>query len=629
MARYISDLETDGLLDQVTKIHCAVLKDIDTGEVRGFRPHEIDKYLDIASKAELIVGHNWISYDHEVLKKLHGWDYPASQVRDTLILGRLVYPDIKQSDFKRYERWKPYAKTDLGCSTTYPDGISHVPPRFDGNLIGAHSLKAWGQRLGNFKGDYKGGWETFSEDMFSYMLQDAEVTYDLYKKLMAQQPSEQSIVLEHRVAWLCAQMERNGFPFDVHKASELYAQLSNEREGLRRELVGLFPNWKVRLPDFVPARDNKTKGYVKGEPVERWKEHEFNPASRKHIADRLIDKYGWEPKVFTQERIKDEDGTWIQPGSPKIDDEVLNSLPYPEAKKLARYFLIEKRIGQIAEGNEAWLKVQKNGKIHARYNTNGAVTGRATHSKPNISQVPRISSPFGRECRELFHVPSGWVQIGADQSGLELRCLASDMASFDGGAYGKIVTTGDVHTANQQAAGLTTRDQAKTFIYAFLYGAGPEKIGSIANGGAGKGRQLRDAFLKKTPALNKLINAVKTAARRGWIKGIDGRKLPVRSEHAALNTRLQNSGAIICKQWIADYEDALVAQGLKYGWDGDFVFLSWSHDEAQVAVKDDPKLIEIVSKTAVDTGRMAGEPYGFNCPLDVEFKIGRNWAECH
>ena len=512
-----------------------------------------------------------------------------------------------------------------------------VPPEFPGHLIGSHSLEAWGYRLGKHKGDYskdmkaKGldPWAEWNEEMHQYMITDAVVTLELYRKIMAQEPSEQSVTLEHRVAWLCEQITRNGFPFDVQKASELYASLANEREGLRRELVSLFPNWKVRLPDFIPARNNKTQGYVKGVPVERWKEHEFNPASRKHIADRLIDKYQWEPKVFTQERVKDDDGSWAQPGSPKIDDEVLQSLPYPEAKKLARYFLIEKRIGQIAEGNEAWLKVQKEGKVHARYNTNGAVTGRATHSKPNISQVPRISSPFGRECRELFHVPGGWVQIGADQSGLELRCLASDMAAFDKGKYAEIVTQGDVHTANQQAAGLTTRDQAKTFIYAFLYGAGPDKIGSIAGGGAGKGRQLRDAFLKKTPALAKLIKTVKTAAGKGWIKGIDGRRLPVRSEHAALNTRLQGAGAVICKQWGADLEEALVNQGLRHGWDGDFVFLSFSHDEYQLAVRDAPKLIELVSKTAVETGRKAGEPYGFKCPLDVEYKIGRNWSECH
>jgi DNA polymerase I-like protein with 3'-5' exonuclease and polymerase domains len=203
------------------------------------------------------------------------------------------------------------------------------------------------------------------------------------------------------------------------------------------------------------------------------------------------------------------------------------------------------------------------------------------------------------------------------------------MAAFDKGAYGKIVTTGDVHTVNQQAAGLKTRDDAKTFIYAFLYGAGNGKIGLIIGKGPQAGSKLRQQFLRKTPALGKLTKHVKKAAERGWIKGIDGRKMPIRSPHASLNTRLQSSGAIICKQWICDLEDALLAHGLKHGWDGDFVFLSWSHDEVQIAVRDNPELIELVRKLAVETGRAAGKPFNFKCALDVDTKVGLNWAETH
>jgi DNA polymerase I-like protein with 3'-5' exonuclease and polymerase domains len=391
----------------------------------------------------------------------------------------------------------------------------------------------------------------------------------------------------------------------------------DEREQLRRELVGLFPNWMERLPDFIPKRNNKTQGYIAGVPVERWREHEFNPSSRDHIADRLRAKYGWKPESFT-------DG-----GKPTIDDEVLSKLPYPEAQKLARSFLLDKRIGQLAEGAQAWLNVSKEGKIHASYNTNGAVSGRSTHSHPNISQVPRVSSPFGRECRALFHVPRGWVLIGADQSGLELRCLASDMAAFDGGNYATVVTQGDVHTTNQLAAGLPTRDAAKTFIYATLYGGGDEKIGSIVGKGAGAGKALKAAFRANTPGYTELVDTVKTAAKRGWIKGIDGRKMPVRSDHAALNLRLQNSGAIICKQWGADAEEAMLEAGLRHGWDGDFAFVSWSHDEYQVACRDDPATIAIVRKCLEETGARAGEPFNFKCPLGAETKLGANWAETH
>lgn len=612
--RLVWDLETDGLLDEVSVIHCAVAKDLDTREVFDFKPNEISQALDLLADAEHLVGQNSIKYDNAVIGKLYPrWKTKATQ-HDTMVMSRLIYPDIKTADFKRHgasqnliRRWQ-----DLG-------GEEHNKPcdTFPAKFIGSHSLKAWGLRLGNFKADYEGGWTHWSQEMHDYMVQDAEVTFDLYNHLLAQEPSALSMELEHRTAWLCAKIERNGFPFNVQAAGDLYGRLSTERETIRRELTNLFPDWRTELPDFIPKRPNKTLGYVAGVPVPRWKDNTFNPSSRQHIEHCLKAKYGWKPTSFSEG------------GEAKIDDEVLNALPYPEAKRLARYFVVEKRIGQVAEGKQAWLKLEKKGFIHASYNTNGAVTGRATHSHPNISQVPRVSSPFGRECRALFTVPKGWVLMGSDQSGLELRCLGSDMANFDGGKYSDIVTQGDVHTTNQVAAGLPTRDNAKTFIYAFLYGAGAAKIGKIANGGVGLGKALIDRFLLRTPGLKKLINAVKAGAAKGWIKGIDGRKMPIRNEHAALNTRLQNSGAIICKQWICDFNDACEAQGLKHGWDGDYAVLSWSHDEIQVALRDVLELREQIAAICQATGRGAGAPYNFRCPLDVSVVWGQNWSETH
>lgn len=637
MAKYISDLETDGFVEGCTKVHCAVLKNIETGEVLSFQNHEMADFIALINDAERVVGHNWIKFDHEVLRKLYPdtFTLPEDKVLDTLVLGRLLFPDIKQKDYDRAAAWR-------ACKEAIEndrDWFLAVPREFPGQMIGRHSLEAWGYRLGLHKGDYSANmkaqgldpWASWNQEMHDYMVQDAEVTQALLNLFLAQKPNAQSVKLEHRIAWLCAKMERNGYPFDMVGATALYGQLVDEREALRVELTTLFPNWKVRLPDFIPARNNATQGYVKGVPVERWKEMEFNPASRTHIISRLKDKYDWKPTRFTQEMTEDPvTKKKIQPGSPAVDDEVLSSLPYPEAKRLARFFLLDKRISQLAEGKQAWMKVQREGKIHAAYNTNGAVTGRATHSKPNISQVPRVSSEFGRECRTLFHVPKGWKQLGADQAGLELRCLASDMAKFDGGAYAKVVTEGDVHTVTQKAAGLSTRDQAKTFIYAFLYGAGDAKIGSISGGGASRGKLLKAAFLSGLPALGKLISEVRaSAASLGYVLGIDKRKMPCRSAHAALNTRLQNSGAVICKQWGVDWDDALQAEGLKHGWDGDYVFLSWSHDEYQLAVQDNPDLIALVSRLGVEAGRNAGQPYSFQCPLDVDVKVGDNWAECH
>jgi len=637
LGRFISDLETDGLLDTVTTIHCAVLKDIDTGEVRGFRPHEIEDYLNELGRASEVWFHNGIGYDEKVLKKLHPErDFSHVTFWDTMVLGYLIHPDIKKTDYERWALWKPYAeflKAEVKAEAEGkepPVWQGPVPKYFPGDLIGRHSLKAWGCRLGNFKGDYDGGWESFNEDMFEYMIQDAEVTYDLYHKLMAHEPSEQSLVLEHRIARLCGQIETNGFPFNMEEAAKFLATLVDRREELRRELKTLFPDWRIRLPDFIPKRDNKTRGYKAGVPVEKWKDVEFNPSSRDHIEYCFKSKYNWKPKEFT-------DG-----GKAKIDEDVLASLDYPEAQKLAEFFTIDKRISQLAEGDQAWMKLCKGGKIHARYTPNGANTGRATHSKPNISAVPRVSSILGRECRALFHVPDGWVQIGADQQGLELRCLASDLAVFDGGEYAKVVCEGDVHTTNRIAFGLHLRDSSKTAIYAVCYGAGDEKLGTIAVEDARKANQpvpkgrltaigsaMREKFESDLPAYKKLVTTVKSAASRGWIKGIDKRKIGIRGQHAALNTRLQSAGAVICKQWLCDFDDLLKSKGFKHGWDGEYAFLSFSHDEVQVAVRDNPELIEIVKEAAIVTGRSAGIPYDFKCPLDVEVKVGKNWATCH
>ncbi len=662
--RYVFDLETNGLLGEVTRVHCAVLYDLDTHELMGFRPKDLGKFLKLYRSATLLVGHNIIGFDVPVIAKLYGLSPNADcELIDTLPLGRLIYSDIKQDDFPRAKAWKKYKQALEEWQSRNPDGqypyASKAPQEFPGQFVGSHSLEAWGYRLGHEKkGDYskemkaKGldPWAEFNEAMFEYMLQDARVNVGLYEHLIAQEGySPLAVALEMACQALCCRMERNGWPLDVRKAEELYATLCARRRELEKALVAAFPPWRVRLEDFIPKRNNKSKGYLAGVPVERWETREFNPASRDHIADRLIDKYGWKPTEFT-------DG-----GSAKVDDEVLQRLPYPEAKILAEYFLIQKRLGQVGEGSQAWLKqVSKKGRIHARYNSNGALTGRATHSSPNIAQVPAVRAKYGRDCRVLFHVPAGWTQLGADQSGLELRCLGSFMAAFDGGKYIEVVLHGDIHWENAKALfGLPEntpryeefdadghgiaipknekmRDVAKTFIYAFLYGAGDAKLGSIIGKGRKAGEQLRARFLKKFPALARLIKAVKAAAEKGWLKGLDGRKLPIRSEHAALNTLLQSAGAVICKSWITKAEKAIMDAGLKVSeglgedWDADadVVILGWVHDELQVAVRHG--LEEQVSAILIEAGRKAGDPFAsWKCPTDVEVKQGTDWATCH
>ena len=592
--RLVFDVETNGLLDTITTIHSLVTIDLDTNEMQSYRPNSITEGVKRLEEADELIGHNIIKFDLPAIQKLYPWFAPKAKITDTLVLSRLIYSDIKSDK---------------------QDGARLATGQITKDAYGSHSLDAWGQRIGLNKIKYEGGWEEWSETMQTYCEHDVRVTERLYRFLKPETYSQVAIDLEHDVAKLCAKIEENGWPFDVRGATELYARLSQRREELKVELQGLFDPWEEVDRVVTYKRPNKVKGIKAGDTRTFMKTVVFNPGSRQHIEKCLKAKYGWNPEVFTPS------------GQAKVDEEVLGRLEYPEAKKLAEFFLVEKRIGQLAEGDQAWIKLERKGKIHGSYNTNGAVTGRATHSHPNISQVPSVSAEFGRDCRSLFHVPRGWKAIGADYSGLELRCLAHYMHTFDNGAYAREVVEGDVHTANQKAAGLPTRNNAKTFIYAFLYGAGDAKIGTIVGKGSKEGRELKERFLQATPALANLKKAVSQAATKGYLKGLDGRFIPVRSEHAALNSLLQGAGAVLCKGWIVGIDNALKAAGLKHGWDGDYAFLAFIHDEVQIAVKEGRE--EIVGETCLRIAKETGERFAFKCPLSAEYKVGSNWAETH
>ena len=416
--------------------------------------------------------------------------------------------------------------------------------------------------------------------------------------------------MEHEVAQIIFEQEVAGFAFDTETLAKLYAKLSARKLELETELKEAFPDWQIKTP-FTPKVNNKKLGYEKGVPTYKVKQVQFNPGSRDHVADRLKNLRGWKPTEFTND------------GKPKVDEMTLSSLPYPEAKLLVEYYTLIKRLGQLGDGSQAWLKVERGGRIHGSCNTNGAVTGRATHAYPNVAQVPSCGAPYGRECRELFTVPKGKKLVGVDVSGLELRCLAHYMARYDGGAYGEVVVNGDIHTANQEAAGLAERSQAKTFIYGFLYGAGVGKLGEIVGKGAKEGTVLKQRFLKKLPALATLIERVQKAADRGYIVGLDGRHLKVRSPHAALNVLLQSAGALICKQWMVEFNNALIEQGLKES----CTQVAWVHDEIQLETRED--MADEIGKLAVECIKRAGDVFSIRCPLDGEYNIGDNWAETH
>ena len=587
----IFDIETDGFEQDATKIHCLVVKDTETARVYSWdsgsnegRIAEGLKFI-MDSNADLIAGHNVIRFDIPVIKRLYPWfTIDKSKVIDTLVLSRLIYSDLRERDGGHVE-------------------AGRLPTK----LWASHSLKAWGYRLEMLKGEYgdeEGAWDVFTPEMLEYCIRDVDVTETLYKRLTEVPYDPKAIELEHKVAWACASMSQSGWPFDRESAVNLYADLVEKREALKSEMQATFE------PLIEERWSEKTGKRLKDKITE------FNPGSRDQIAYRLIKKYGWEPKEFTPG------------GKAKVDEDTLKGLGYPEAEKLADYFLLEKRIGQLAEGEQAWLKLEKNGKIHGSINTNGAITGRCTHQAPNLAQVPAVRSPYGDRCRGLFTVPVGWSMVGCDLSGLELRCLAHFMAQWDGGDYSRELLTGDIHTANQKAAGLDTRDQAKTFIYAFLYGAGDEKIGSIVGKGREAGTKLKQKFLESTPALKNLRNAVANRVKeRGYLIGLDGRRLAIRSQHAALNTLLQSAGALISKQWLVECMEAAEARGFKYGWEGDFTLLGYIHDELQWAVRD--SVADDFGKMVVGAAATAGVFFNFRLPIDAEYKIGKTWADTH
>ena len=576
----IFDIETNGLLDDLDKVHCLVLKDTSTDKVETYT-NNIQDGLKRLEQADCIIGHNIIKFDLPALKKVYDFNYKG-KLRDTLVLTRLIWSDIKERDFQTKD--------------------------FPTKLIGRHSLQAWGVRLGNTKGDYTGSWEQFNDEMLSYCIQDVHVTDSLWKKICEKNYSEESIELEHRLAKIIYQQECNGFKFNTTKAQRLYSELAAKRESLKEELKNSFPDWEVKTP-FVPKVNNKKLGYRKGIPTEKVQVIEFNPSSRDHVANRLINLRGWKPKQYTND------------GKPKVDEDVLKSLPYPESKVLVEYYTIEKRIGQLAEGRQAWLKLVKNNRIYGSVNTNGAVTGRATHSHPNVGQVPATTVPYGKECRELFTVEDDNVLVGIDVSGLELRCLAHFMSRYDNGTYIKEVLDGDIHTANQKAAGLDTRAQAKTFIYALVYGCGAAKMGEILGKDVKAGKKIISDFMKRTPALKRLIEDVQQKATKGYIKGLDGRQLKIRSAHKALNTLLQSSGALICKQWIIDVHELIHQHNL------DCKQVAWVHDEIQIETRKEHA--DELGKLAKQAIRNSEKKFNFRCQLDCEYRVGKDWSQTH
>lgn len=690
----ICDIETDGFYEAVTKLHCLVYKEVFTGKTYvatefPYCPEGVVKVtpeegLRRLMEADQLVFHNGIAYDIPVLTKLYPWfSVGIHRVFDTLIEAKLRWPrdKLRPGDFAKGPKWG-------------------MPQKLYGN----HSLEAFGYRLGVMKGEYKDAckalgidegdiWKVCRPAMIDYCVQDVVVTEALLDRIRKTQYSESASRVEHIVQSVMCKVTRAGFPFRVDAAADLYKVICQERDTLGAELRSLFPPWyapdgkqdyeraasgekvlddkgkprKIKVPAKVVVKRTRVEGgekvkvkelnpetgkmrtvtktvggitYPEGAVYTKIKLTEFNPNSRDHIA-RCLMKLGWQPIDYTDD------------GSPEVDETILSEVAglYPQAKPLSRYLLLQKRAGQLSEGKQGWLAIHKNGIIHAGYNTLGAVTRRATHSDPNIAQVPRVGSYFGAECRDLFWCGTledptvECLLLGADLSGIELRMLAHYMAKYDGGAYMDAVVNGnssdgtDVHSVNCRALGFDPkqvyvvngrsvkgRDIAKTFIYAFLYGAGAEKLGLILGVSKQKAQKIKEKFLQGLPALAKLIEAVKEkAGQTKSLNALDGGSLFVRSSHSALNTLLQSAGAIVAKFWIDEAIKAYDAKG--WVWGRDYIIRAWVHDELQVTVRKD--IHEEFGHVTIKAIESAGKTLDLRCPVTGEFKIGRTWKDCH
>jgi len=595
--RLVFDLETNGLPRKgLDTIHCIVTKDIDSGQVCRYSDHgeteSITTGVNYLREAHTLFGHNIVGFDLPVLAELFPFFNYKGKVIDTLILSRMFKPDILQDDIRQRHIGMP------------------------GKLWGRHSLESWGYRLGDYKGEFgkTTDWAEWSKEMEDYCEQDVHVCETLLKKVFSKYLREDkykdAIKLEHDLSRLMSLQEWAGWPFDVAEAQKLESVLRTEMDKLANDMRETFPY--VSGGEMTPKRNNKTKGYIEGATFTKLKE--FNPTSRQHIAFAFKEWRDWKPEHFTDT------------GTPKIDEGILKAIDTKEAQVFARILELQKALGQLSDGTNAWLKmVTPELRIHhaCQLATN---TSRYAHSRPNLGQTS--SDP---RCRRLFRPSPGHKQVGADASGLELRMLGHYLAYYDGGAFADVVVNGDIHQQNADRVGCT-RKQVKSLTYAFIYGASSKKIGqtfdNTLNDKQAKklGEEIRAKFLQAIPGLDSLLEACNTRARTDVIHALDGRPIRLQGKrHACLNYLLQSAGAIVCKRANVIAFDQFISRD--YKWMHDFQWLGWIHDEIQLSVA--PHLVNDAKFQLEWSFVQAGEYYKLKVPLAAEAKEGATWADCH
>ena len=581
------DIEANGF--KPTKIFCIVCLDVDTGELKTFEVDNIEEGVKFIQSSSKLIGHNIIGYDIPAIENIYKIDLSHLKIVDTLVLSRLFNPTRE----------------------------------------GGHGLENWGHTLNFSKGNYgnkEDAWDFYTKEMLEYCIQDVLLNKKVYDHLKIESRgfSPSSVKLEHSVAKIINTQRQNGFMLDEEKASKLLAHLQEKLVAVEKEVHKTFKP-KVNTIKLTPrytktgmiaktASSSEDKNFrltdyeyklmLRNKVVTRQIVTPFNLGSRKQIGEYLIN-FGWRPKKRTPT------------GQPIVDESTLSKVKnIPQAAMIAEYLMLQKRIAQVS----SWMKEvdPDTGRVHGYVNSNGAVTSRMTHSHPNMAQIPSINSPYGKDCRACWAVPEGYKLVGIDASSLELRMLAHEMNDED---YTNEILNGDIHTTNQDLAGLESRSQAKTFIYALLYGAGDAKLGTVVGRGREAGKQLRERFFASLPSFKALKNRISREASTGYVKGLDGRKLTVRSEHAALNTLLQGAGAIVMKEALTIFNTKLNKKNL------DVKFVANVHDEWQLEVKEEQA--DEVGRLGVLAIRETTCSLNLKCPLDGEYSVGNNWAETH
>ena len=576
MKKYVIDIEANGLRPDT--VWCICIHDLETDEGTSWVDtalNDFPKWVEDNKPIELI-GHNIIGYDIPVLEKLLKVDFSDCKITDTLVMSRLESPSRE----------------------------------------GGHSLDNWGVLLNYPKGEHD-DWTVFSYDMLSYCIRDTKLNVQVYKVLLHKLRgfSSESVDLEHQVQSIITKQIDRGWLLDQGKALELLAKLKERKNELEESVQKIFKPLPVFVKTVVPKikKDGTTSVVGLKFLGDQWETVSgsfsrldyplFNLGSRQQIG-KYLQYFGWKPEKFTET------------GHAVVDEVVLSKVEgIPQATLIGEYLMIQKRVAQI----QSWLDaLWDDGRVHGSVNPNGAVTGRMTHSGPNMGQIPAVYSPYGKECRQLWIAPDGYKIVGMDASGLEARMLAHYMNDKE---YTNEILHGDIHSANQLATGVKTRDQAKTFYYAFLYGAGDAKIGSIIGGTARDGKELKEKFLRNTPSLRRLRERVSMASGRGYVLGLDRRRVYVRSEHSALNTLLQSAGAIVMKKALALLDEYATKWKLNYHFVGNI------HDEIQTEVEQEKT--EVFGRLACSCIEAAGLHFNLNCPLEGEYKVGNSWAETH